>query len=187
MYGPLILSDYFSSSNAGKFIFKLIHTEQIRKAIGKLKTSKSFDDNGISSYFLKLAMPFTEDSLVYLFNTSLKTSQFADPWKTIRVSPSFKDGDKTEKSIYKPTSLLPVVSRLFEKFVFNQLYRFLNENCFINSNHSGFGELNSTVSCLLENIDHFYNGMDTGNLADVLFIDLKKLSILLIIQFSIGS
>ena len=78
------------------------------------------------------------------------------------------------KMVTNPTSVLPVVCRLFEKFVSNKLYRYLNENCFINSNHSGFGELNFTVSCLLENTDDFYNGMDTGNLVGMVFIDLKK-------------
>ena len=87
-------------------------------------------------------MPFIEDSLVYLFNTSLETSQFPDPWKIARV-PIFKDGDKTEKSNYRPISVLPVVSRLFEKLVFIQLYQCLNDNCFINSNLSGFRELHS--------------------------------------------
>ena len=78
-YDPLIFCDYFVNSNAAKFVFKSINAEQAREAIGKLKASKSFGDDGISNYFLKLAMPFIEDSLVYLFNTSLKTSQFPDP------------------------------------------------------------------------------------------------------------
>ena len=131
-------------------------------------------DAPISSYFLKLAMPFIEDSLVYLFNTSLETSQFPDPWKIARVSPIFKDGDKIEKSTYRPISVLPVVSRLFEKLVFNQLYQYLNDNCFINSNQSGFRELHSTVTCLLKNTNDWYSGMDTGNLAGMVFVDLKK-------------
>ena len=119
-------------------------------------------------------MPFIEDSLVYIFNTSLETSQFPDPWKIARVSPIFKDGDKTEKSNYRPISVLPVVSRLFEKLVFSQLYRYLNDNCFINSNQSGFRELHSTVTCLLKNTDDWYKGLDTGNLAGMVFVDLKK-------------
>ena len=83
-------------------------------------------------------MPLIEDSLVYLFNISFETSQFPDPLKIARVSPIFKNGDKTEKSNYRPISLLPVVSRLFEKLVVNQLYRYLNDNCFINSNQVWF-------------------------------------------------
>ena len=70
--------------------------------------------------------------------------------------------------------MLPVVSRLFEKLVFSQLYRYLNDNCFINSNQSGFRELHSTVTCLLKNTDDWYNGLDTGNLAGMVFVDLKK-------------
>ena len=173
-YDPLTFCDYFVNSIAAKFVFKSINAEQVREAIGKLRASKSFGDDGISSYFLKLAMPFIEDSLVYLFNTSLETSQFPDPWKIARVSPIFKDGDKTEKSNYRPISVLPVVSRLFEKLVFNQLYQYLNDNCFINSNQSGFRELHSTVTCLLKNTDDLYSGMDTGNLAGMVFVDLKK-------------
>ena len=128
--------------------FQLMHKRYVA-----LNFSKSFGDDGISNYFLKLALPFIEDSLVYLFNTSFETSLFPDPWKIARVSPIFKDGDKTEKSNYRPISVLPVVSRLFEKLVFNQLYQYLNDNCFINSNQSGFRELHSTVTCLLKNTD----------------------------------
>ena len=95
----LTFCDYFLNSNAVKFVFKSINAEQVRAAIGKLKTSKSFGEDGTSSYFLKLAMPFIEDSLVYLFNTSLETSQFPDPLKIARVSPILKDGEKTKSLI----------------------------------------------------------------------------------------
>ena len=173
-YNPLILCDYLKNSNAAKFTFKSIHAQQIREAISKLKTSKSNGDDGISSYFLKLTMPYIEDSLVYLFNTSLETSQFPDPWKVARVSPIFKDGDKTERSNYRPISVLPVVSRLFEKLMFNQLYRYLNDNYFVNSNQSGFRELHSTITCLLKNTDDWYNGIDAGNLVGMVFVHLEK-------------
>ena len=98
-YNHLLFCDYLLNSNAAKFTFISIHAEQIRKAVGKLKTSKSFDDDGISSYFLKLAMSFIVDSLGYLFNTSLEKSQFPDHWKIARVSQIFKDGDKTESLV----------------------------------------------------------------------------------------
>ena len=114
-YDPLLLCDYFQNSNAAKLTFKSIYAKQIREAISKLKTSKSFGDDGISSYFLKPAMPYIEDSLVYLFNTSLETSLFPDPWKIAQVSPIFKDGDRTEKSNYRPISVLPVVSKALRK------------------------------------------------------------------------
>ena len=110
-YDPLTFCDYFLNRNGAKFAFKSIHAEQIREAVGKLKTSNIFGDADISSYFLKQAMPLIEKSLVYLFNTSHETSQFPDPWKIARVSPTFKDGDKIEKSNYRPMSVRPAVSK----------------------------------------------------------------------------
>ena len=119
-------------------------------------------------------MHFIEDYLVFLFNILLKQSQFPDLWKIARVSPIFKDGGKTENSNYRPISVLPVVSKLFEIFIFNQLYRYLSNNCCINPNQSGFRELHSNVTCLRKNTDDWYNGMDRRNLGGIVFVDLKK-------------
>ena len=77
-YDPLIFCDYFLHSNAAKFEFKSIHVEKIWEAIGKLIKSKSFGNDGTSSYFLKLSMPVIDASLLYLFNTLLETSQLPD-------------------------------------------------------------------------------------------------------------
>ena len=100
-----------------EFNFKTIEVKDIRAAFAKVKTAKSFGIDNISSYFLKLALPFIGNSLAALFNTSIETSQFPDSWKVARVTPIFKEGDKTEKSNYRSISVLPVISRLFEKLV----------------------------------------------------------------------
>ena len=119
-YDLLIFCDYFLNSNVLKFIFKSIHGEKIREAIGKLRTSTSFGDIDISSYFFKLAMHFSKDYLAYFFNTSIETSQFPDSRKTTHISPIVKGCDKAKESNYRPISVPTVVSRLFEKpLVFN--------------------------------------------------------------------
>ena len=59
-----------------------------------------------------------------MFNKSLGTASFPDSWKTARITPIFKDGEKDEMSSYSPISILPIISKLFE--VFNQLYEYLN-------------------------------------------------------------
>ena len=60
------------------------------------------------------------------------------------------DGDKTDKSNYHPISILPAISKLFEKIGFNQLYRYLLENNLIHPGQSGFLKKYSTLTCLLK-------------------------------------
>ena len=109
-----------------------------------------------------------------MFNTSIETSLFPGSWKVVRVTPIFKDGDKTDKSNYRQMSVLPVILRLFEKLVTNQLYQYMNDNGHFSSGQSGFLRRHSTVTCLLKSIDDWYNGMDLGRLVGLVFIDLKK-------------
>ena len=125
---PLLSGDYQINNERKVFHFKTIDVKEIRAAVAKIKTTKGSGNDNISSYFLKLAMPLIEDSLAFLFNTSIETSLFPDLWKVARVTPIFKAGDRANKSNYRPISVLPVISRLFEKLIYNQLYQFLPLN-----------------------------------------------------------
>ena len=85
-------------------------------------------------YFLKLALPFMETSLAIMLNTSIETSLFPKFWKLARATPVCKGGDRSDKSKYYPISILPVISRLFEKLIADQLYQYMNENNMFPSN-----------------------------------------------------
>ena len=88
--------------------------------------------------------------------------------------PIFKDGKKDKKSNYRPISILTVVSKLFERIVFSQLYQYLNRNSLLYKSQSDLRELFSTISCLLANADDWYKGIDTGHYIGSVSIDLKK-------------
>ena len=115
-----------------------------------------------------------ETSLAVMFNTSIETSLFPKFWKLARVTPIFKGGDRSDTSNYRPIFILPVISRLFEKLIANQLYRYMNENNMFSSNQSGFRSLHSILACLLKNTNDWYSGLDLGKLVGLVFIDLKK-------------
>ena len=88
-----------------KFNFRTIEVQEIRDAFAKVKTAKSFGTDNISSYFLKLALPFIEKSLAFMFNTSIETSMSPDSWKIARFTHIYKNGDRADKSNYCPTFL----------------------------------------------------------------------------------
>ena len=171
---PLLRGDYSLNKNATRFQFRVITLADLLKAMQKFKVSKSFGVDGISSYFLKMGMPVLTPVLSNIFNRSISEGVFPNNWKVARVAPIYKEGPADNRSNYRPISVLPVVSRLFEKTVFEQLYSYLDSNKLFYSNQSGFRALHSVLTCLLKSSDDWYHDFDKGFLSSVVFIDLKK-------------
>ena len=144
------------------------------KAMQKCKVSKSFGIDGISSYFLKIRMPVHATALSTIYNKSILEGLFPKTWKVARVAPIYKEGPTENRSNYRPISVLLVVSRLFEKTIFDQLYAYFDGNKLFYSHQFGFRALHSVLTCLLKRSDDWYNDFDKGFLSSVLFIDLKK-------------
>ena len=142
--------------------------------MNKFKTSQSFDIDGISCSFLKIAMPVLATSLCSIFNMSISRGCFPGNWKIARISPIYKDGSTEDRSNYRPFSVLPVVSRLFEKIVFDQVYSYFTENEFFYSDQSGFRLFHSILTCLLKCTNEWYLSFDKGLFSGVTFIDLEK-------------
>ena len=88
----------------------------------------------IASYFLKIALPVISGSLCDIFNLSVATRFFPDSWKIARVAPIFKGGQPDDRSNNRPISVLPVLARVFDKLIYNQLYDYLKENEHLFSN-----------------------------------------------------
>ena len=70
--------------------------------------------------------------------------------------------------------MLPVLARVFEKLIYNQLYDYLDKNKHLFLNQSGFRALHSAVTCLLNNTDDWHVNMDNGRYTANSFIHFKK-------------
>jgi len=77
-------------------------------------------------------------------------------------------------SIIVRISVIAVVSKVFEKIVYDQLYQYLKDNQLLSSCQSSFRSLHSTLTVLLEATNSWSVNIDNGFLNGVVFIDLKK-------------
>ena len=116
------------NKNSTRPHFREIAPADFLKVMQKFKVSKSFGIHGISSYFLKIGMSVLAPELSTIFNTSISEGLFPNNWKVARVAPIYKEGPAEDRSNYRPISVLPVVSRLFEKTAFDQLNDYFDDN-----------------------------------------------------------
>jgi hypothetical protein len=121
-----------------------------------------------------LAAPIISPIITHLINHSFTTCTFPNNWKKARVTPIFKAGDPAEPGNYRPISILPVISKVIERVVFDQLYKYLNDNNLIYVNQSGFRPSFSTATALINISEDWYNEIDNGNIIGLCMLDLKK-------------
>ena len=171
---PLMNGDYSANSDSARFEFRMISPDDLVNVMAKFKKSNGFGVDGISSFFLKIGMPVLAPVLCDIFNWSLASGTFPHNWKIARVSPIYKDGNIEDRSNYRPISVLPVISRLFEKIIFDQMYKYFVANKLFFSDQSGFRALHSVLTCLLKCTNDWYMNFDKGLYTGVIFIDLKK-------------
>ena len=75
---------------------------------------------------------------------------------------------------YRPISILPVLSKVLERAVHIQLYKYLQQNKILSPYQSGFRKRHSTKFAALSFSDNIRRNMDQGQLTGAVFIDLRK-------------
>ena len=77
-------------------------------------------------------------------------------------------------NMQSPFSLLPICSKIFERLLFNELYKFLNENDLLSSNQSGLRPGDSWINKLNSITHEIYQSFDDGSEVRGVFLDILK-------------
>ena len=78
---PLLKSDYTVNVSNLSFHFYETNCLHLRAVFNNIKALEGFRHGNISSYFLKLALPCINYSLVYMFNKSIEEGEFPTHWE----------------------------------------------------------------------------------------------------------
>ena len=156
------------------FKIPLITSEQVLSFINKLDPAKATGVDGLGPKIIKLAANVLSPSIAMLINKSLLTGTFPSQFKLAKVFPIHKGGDKTDPSNYRPISILPTVSKIFERHVNQHLMGFLNKYKLIHENQSGFRQKHSCQTALVKLVDQWLSCIDKGDIVGTLFVDFRK-------------
>ena len=97
--------------------------------LSSLNTGKAAGSDGIPPSFLKMSRTAITRTVVEIVNESLKTGHFPTSYKLAHFCPVPKSSDPTVALNYRLISLLPVLSKVLERVVHQQVTRFfMNEN-----------------------------------------------------------
>ena len=125
--------EFYLSYTDKAFCLKTPSLDVVFNLLRKTDEKKATGLDMIPSKLLKMAVSIVAPSLTAIFTKSILTGIYPTEWKTTRVTPVFKNGVKSNLNNYRPISVIPVVSKVFEKIVYDQLYQYLNDNKLLSS------------------------------------------------------
>ena len=119
------------------------------------KKSTGYDE--ISTETFKILSAVISPTLSLIINKCILNGTVPDEMKVSKIKPLFKKGDVTLLNNYRPISLLPCVSQIFERVLFNQLYEYFERNDLLTQHQYRFHKNHSTEFAAMELIDRVAN------------------------------
>ena len=92
----------------------------------------------------------------------INTGIFPDSLKIAKVKPIFKKNDTHTINNYRPISLLPSVSKIFEKIIYHQTYSYFQSNNLFFTSQYGFRAGHSTEHAAIEIVDKIIKNLDVN-------------------------
>ena len=157
-----------------KFRFMLVNEIEVFLLLDNLDGKKSFGVDKLHPYLASVAAFQIFRPVTYIINLSIKQGIFPDNLKIAKVIPIFKQGSRLLCDNYRPISVLPTLSKIFEKCIYHQLISYFSSENIIIPNQYGFKPGSTTMDCLVDLIEEIYTSLDQGNYAVSIFLDLSK-------------
>ena len=151
-----------------------VSVEDVLDQVKAISTNKATGPDNLSAKLLKEAGASIAPVLARLFNMSLRSNIMPKCWKRANVIPIHKKDSKQSASNYRPISLLPVISKVFEKVVFKYVYNYLHRNSLISYHQSGFKPKDSTINQLAYLYHTFSKALDDKKDVRIIFCDVSK-------------
>ena len=154
------------------FSFDLVSSDTIFKEIVSLDTKKATHSNDVPTKTVKANADLFSIFASNDFNESVISCKFLSVLILADVKPVHKKASRLEKINYRPVSLLPNISKIFERCMHRQISEYFET--VLSKFQCGFRKGYNTQDCLLAMVENCKKALDQGNEYGALLTDLFK-------------
>ena len=158
----------------GHHMLQPITTSDFKEKLGMAKSSSAPGDDQVTYALLKQSPDILFTKLIMILNFCLQIGYFPKQWKAAKVVMVQKPGkDHTNPKSYRPISLLPAISKVFERILCERLVNFLEENDLLNKYQAGYRKGRSTQEHIFRLAQQVYNGFKNRECTYATFLDCE--------------
>ena len=164
---------YLSGDYPSSFFIRSMLPSDVERIIRKSKnTSGGFDE--IPSRILKSVSSIISGPISILVNFCISKGYFPTNLKLAKVLPIHKSGSRENMNNFRPISLLPSISKIFEFYLYEQLLSYFDRFNIITTEQCGFRKNTSTNVCIANFLKKVIECLDERGYCVGIFMDLRK-------------
>ncbi|KAL4238884.1 hypothetical protein ACF0H5_003591 [Mactra antiquata] len=169
-------ADSTPNPNTGQTAFEipLLQESFVEKQLLNINQKKATGLDGLSPKFLRLSAKVISKPVTKIMNLSVTKNIFPNHFKIAKVTPIHKKGATSDKSNYRPISILPVLSKIIERHVAYHIKSYLEEHNLLYENQSGFRTNHSCETALISIVDRWISAINDNQYVGTVFLDLSK-------------
>ena len=167
---PLI---YLRGSYQNSFYFSRVHPADVKNVIFSLK-NKNCSLSVIPVKIIKSIADIISPVLASLINNSFLSCNFPKCLKVARVVPLYKGEDPTDMGNYRPISILPTFSKIFEKVIYIQVYNYIEIHNILHKQQYGFRNKKSTTHAIVNHLSFLYKHLELNHSVVSIYLDFRK-------------
>uniref|UniRef100_A0A2S2QAG3 Uncharacterized protein n=1 Tax=Sipha flava TaxID=143950 RepID=A0A2S2QAG3_9HEMI len=170
-------TNYCQDHNLNSWV---IFETEILDSFGSLNQASGAGPDSLPPIFLTSCLPVLIKSLHYLFNRSLSIGVFPHFWKKSYITPTFKSGDRSNVTNYRPISKLSIILKAFEAIITKKLSYLISKNISIHQ-HGFLSKHSIQTNLIFKNF--LTKSVDKGYQVDTILRIFKKRLTKLIIHY----
>ena len=154
------------------FTFSYVSYEEVLNKIRILQIKKTTQQNDIPTKTLKKNSKVLTEYFQKNINFCIENSIFPSDLKVVDVTPVFKKKSKTSKDNYRPISILPNISKIYERYLYNQMQTYFDN--LLSKYQCGFRKGYNAQHCLVYMIEKWKESADSGEAFGAFMTDFSK-------------
>ena len=124
---PSIIKIDEANTITDKFKFSVVSCDDIQKIVNSLDTSKATAYNSIPTKLFKQNVDIFSAVITNIYNQTIVSANFPSNLKFADVCPANKKNDCMDSTNYRPVSILPSVSKVFERLMSGDIYSYIEK------------------------------------------------------------
>ena len=166
--------DSLPIDNDTAFDIRLVCYREVIKELQCIRSDCSTGPDHIRAKLLKLVAEYLASPLTNVINSLIANRQFSTAWKIARICAIPKGNEVVSEQDLRPISILPVMSKVYERLVLRQVNAFIKEHLIISSNISAYRKGPSTITVLQAIRDDVIKAMGRGEVTMMILADFSK-------------